>query len=469
MPTFFIVLFKINLVLILFVAVYYAVLRRLTYYALNRYFLLLGILFSFCYPLMDLSGFFDAQDNSAVPELSRQFRTMVTVEAPPFYINYIYGLFFVGFAFILARMVKQGVSLYRIHKRSQQAVIDNQPVQLISEPVGAFSFCRRIYINPSLHQQESLHAIVAHERVHVRQWHSIDILLVEMGLLLYWFNPAAWLLRKAVKENLEFIADEAVLTEGADRRSYQYSLLQVTTVHTGLAITNDFNLVDLKQRIRMMNRKRSSRIMLVSYVVLLPALVMGCLAFTVSVKDSVQQLLQPQEVMVIDNAIDDSGQAGTAQQPAIAIQLNTASSNNAPGGRRAADNSIATRRARTATAQPLSPALQAPLYERPSTAGIKPGQAATVQKPQLQEVVVVGYASPRKKPADGSETTTGTITQRVVAGFEVPEQVRSIRVGQPGSSSGATQVIPIQRAQGIQLGADTSGQNVRVVQGYRKP
>lgn len=460
MPTFFIVLFKINLVLLLFVAVYYAVLRRLTYYALNRYFLLLGVLFSFCYPLMDLSGFFDAKDNSALPELSRQFRTMVTVEAPPAYINYVYGLFFIGFMIVLVRMIRQGIALYRIHRHSQQATIDNQPVQLISEPVGAFSFCRRIYINPSLHQQESLHTIVAHERVHVRQWHSIDILLVEMGLLLYWFNPAAWLLRKAVKENLEFIADQAVLTSGADRRVYQYSLLQVTTIHTGLAITNDFNLVDLKQRIRMMNRKRSSRFMLVCYVVLLPVLVVGCLAFTVSVKDSVQQLLQAQEVIVADE------EASAAQEPAISIQLNTPAADQVAGSRRAAGS---TRRGRNITAQPLSTAVQTPLYERPSTAVIQPGSATAQKvKPQLQEVVVVGFASPRRR-VDASEAANANISPREVAGVELPAEER-IRVGSPGSVSVAPPVNPIQKVQGIKLSAgDTSNQRVRIVQGYGRP
>ncbi|WP_276483747.1 M56 family metallopeptidase [Paraflavitalea pollutisoli] len=464
MPTFFIVLFKINLVLILFVAVYYAILRRLTYYGLNRFFLLLGILFSCSYPLMDLSGFFDASDKGAVPELSRQFRSMLTVEATPVYINYVYGLFFIGFAYVLVRIVKQALSLYRIHLHSQKAVIGDQPVQLINEPVGAFSFCRKIYINPSLHQQEALPTIIAHERVHVRQWHSLDILLVELGLLLYWFNPAAWLMRKAVKENLEYIADHAVLRGGADRRSYQYSLLQVTAVHNGLAITNDFNLVDLKQRIRMMNRKRSSRFMLMCYVVLLPVLVIGCLAFTVSVKDSVQELLQPQELMVVEESVQSAAQADL--QPVMTIQLKPASAQQ-PGAER---SSAASRRGRGVTAQPLSTSLQEPLYERPSTAGIRPGTSANVQpdKPQLQEVIVTGYATPRKKPADAEGTNAATPPHREVAGFEVPG--RSMRVGQPGGAVGGAQVSPAQRIPGIKLTpADTALQSVRIVQGYRNP
>ena len=70
--------------------------------------------------------------------------------------------------------------------------------------------------------------MLRHEQVHVRQWHTLDVLLAQLALAAAWRNPAAWLLRRALLDNLEYLADEAVLRTGLDRRAYQYSLLRLS-------------------------------------------------------------------------------------------------------------------------------------------------------------------------------------------------------------------------------------------------
>lgn len=286
MPDLFIILLKINLVLLLFAATYYLVLRRLTFYVLNRCFLVFGIVFSTAYPFIDLTEFFHKQEVvTYLPQLNQKASELVPTG---FFINnwpYLSALFYLGVLVMTVRLAIQFISLYRIHRKSSPNTVANYNVRTLNESVSPFSFWQTIYVNPSLHNEQELNTILAHETVHVKQWHSVDIILAELSVVFYWFNPGVWLMKKAVKENLEFITDQKILKKGMDRKAYQYSLLGVGQLNTSVAIVNNFNLSDLKKRIKMMNVKRSSKLTLSRYALALPVLLLTTLAFTISKKE----------------------------------------------------------------------------------------------------------------------------------------------------------------------------------------
>jgi hypothetical protein len=144
--------------------------------------------------------------------------------------------------------------------------------------VAPFSFWQTVYLNPDCHGPADLPAILQHESLHVREWHTLDLLLAELALLICWFNPAAWLLKGAVGENLEFRTDHALLRGGTDPKAYQYSLLNLSHSVTPPALANHFTLITLKTRIAMMNKPRTTRRHLAKYALLLPLIV--ALAFT---------------------------------------------------------------------------------------------------------------------------------------------------------------------------------------------
>lgn len=290
MPHFFVILLKINLVLILFGATYYLVLRRLTFYTLNRMFLVFGILFSTIYPFINLTDFFHnqkaiSQKVAFVSELNQKAATLVPSQFIALNWQLLTVLFYAGVVLMALRLLVQFISLYRMHRRSAPGQVANYPVRVLEEPVSPFSFWQTVYINPAMHKEKELATILEHEKVHVKQWHSLDIMLAELSVVFYWFNPGVWLMKKAVKENLEFITDEKILKKGVDRKTYQYSLLDVGNLAPAVAIVNNFNLSDLKKRIKMMNAKRSSRLTLSRYMFALPVLLLTTLAFTVSKKD----------------------------------------------------------------------------------------------------------------------------------------------------------------------------------------
>jgi TonB family protein len=106
----------------------------------------------------------------------------------------------------------------------------------------------------------------------VSQWHSIDVILSEIICILCWTNPFVWLLKREVRHNLEYLADNTVLKSGYDSKSYQYHLLGLAhqTNQAAANLYNNFNVLHLKNRIRMMNKKRTRSIGRTKYLLFLP-------------------------------------------------------------------------------------------------------------------------------------------------------------------------------------------------------
>ncbi|KRT13290.1 hypothetical protein ASU31_25460 [Pedobacter ginsenosidimutans] len=319
MPHFFIILLKINLVLILFSVTYYLVLRRLTFYSINRIFLLFGIIFSSAYPFINLTEFFAAQKAvpAFVPQLNQQVSKLVQQDAVSIFWQGLTVLFYVGVVLMAMRLLVQFISLYRMHKNSSPDHLDDYKVRILNDEVSPFSFWQTIYINPRLHKKQDLNNILEHEKVHVEEWHTLDIILAEICVVFYWFNPGVWLMKKAVRENIEFITDAKILKKGIDKKAYQYSLLDVGTLQSSVAIVNNFNLSDLKKRIKMMNAKRSSKVNLTRYLFVLPVLLCVTLAFTIDKKD-VKKSLAP--ITKIVNDVLPEKVAEVAVQPKTVLK-----------------------------------------------------------------------------------------------------------------------------------------------------
>jgi len=155
--------------------------------------------------------------------------------------------------------------------RCRKTTIENTHVYLLDHPTGPFSFFRWIFVDKESHTDNELKEIMIHEQAHVRQWHSVDVVFSELVCAVCWFNPFAWLLKREIRCNLEYMADNRVLENGHDSKTYQYHLLGLTH-HTKAAATlyNSFNVLPLKNRIKMMNKKRSKAIGRTKYLLFLP-------------------------------------------------------------------------------------------------------------------------------------------------------------------------------------------------------
>jgi bla regulator protein BlaR1 len=291
MPESFTFLIKVNIALMLFCMGYYLVLRKLTFYTLNRAYLIVAIIFSSVYPFINLSVFAQQHQEIVAPVQN----VVIIWQAPAenfvrqaTYWNWLEIAFWTGVAVFAARLLFQMVSLYRIYAKSTAKEINGQNVRVVNADISPFSFWQSIYINPEKLNAGDLDNIIAHEQVHVKEWHTLDVLLTEISVIFYWFNPGIWMMKRAVRENIEFITDRKILQKGLDSKAYQYSLLNITFNNSAPAITSNFNFSTLKKRIMMMNAKRSSNLNLTRYAFLMPVVVICLFIFSLSKTETVK-------------------------------------------------------------------------------------------------------------------------------------------------------------------------------------
>ncbi|MCI1187900.1 hypothetical protein MON38_10755 [Hymenobacter sp. DH14] len=266
-------LLKANAVLLLLTAAYFGLLRRLTFFQLNRAYLVLALLFAAVYPALPVPALLPAEATPAVifPVVrSSEAFPVPTAAADAPVIDWAaagVALYGVGTAVLLARLLVQLLALARLRARSRPAVVGGLAVRVLPGEISPFSFAHSIYLNPDQHPGPELAAVLRHEQVHVRQAHTLDVLLAQLALAAAWCNPAAWLLRRAVLDNLEFLADAAVLETGLDRRAYQYSLLRLSHAPAGPSLVSSFTFPTLKNRVVMMNKPLSPSGQLARYFV----------------------------------------------------------------------------------------------------------------------------------------------------------------------------------------------------------
>jgi TonB-dependent SusC/RagA subfamily outer membrane receptor len=275
---------QVNLLLGIIYLGYIGLLKGLTFYFLNRAYFLVGGLFAFLYPFLDLKSLFVQRGlNMGVvgeqislymmePEVQQQLTLGRLVEI----------VFMAGAVLLFLKFVFQLLSLLRIHLNSRSDQWRTYLFRNVLIPIVPFSFLNKIYVNKDQHLDAELKDIFKHEDIHVKGLHSLDILLFEMILVCCWYNPFVWLMRRAIRQNLEFLTDQQVLDKGIDKQTYQYSLLNVSKKGTSVGLSNQFNFKLLKRRIMMMNKKRSSKIELSKYAFLLPIFLLAGAAFTVS-------------------------------------------------------------------------------------------------------------------------------------------------------------------------------------------
>jgi len=164
--------------------------------------------------------------------------------------NIVISIYLLILAFGLMKLLIQLGSIIRAIYISDKMEI--RGTTLLSNPkFHASSFFNYIFIDPAASKEDSFDHILEHESLHKREWHSIDRILVELFVMINWFNPVAWMFRKSVIENLEYLADSAVLRKGTDPMQYQLSILNQ---YIGSAsISNQFSN-QIKNRITMLNK-----------------------------------------------------------------------------------------------------------------------------------------------------------------------------------------------------------------------
>ena len=190
---------------------------------------------------------------------------------------------------ILLKIGIEIASFYnRIRKHNQQKESDFTLIHS-NTTENPFSFFHYIVINPHLFSEAELQHIITHESIHVKQKHSIDVLLGKLFCAIFWVNPIIWLYRKAMLQNLEFIADNETFKQIENKYEYQKTLLKVVTHQHDLSITNQFYQSLIKKRIVMLHTNQSHKRNAWKYATILPLLVGFMLLFQIKTVAQVKE------------------------------------------------------------------------------------------------------------------------------------------------------------------------------------
>ena len=268
---------QVNVGLLVFYLLYRGLLARDTFLGMRRLYWWAAWVLAFLYPLVELGvwGRTETPLQVVMADYAEAMTVVVAAVAPEEAATWSWQdgvalLWVAGASALLLRVLVQLAVVCRLARRGKRVEWHGVRVLAVEGDNVPFSFFRWIFVQPGNHSEGELEEILAHEQAHVCQWHSLDVVVSELLCCLSWFNPAVWLAKRCVRQNLEFLADRAVVHSGFDRKIYQYHLLRLSYgVNIG-QIVNNFNVSPLKKRIMMMNKKKSRHAGALKYALLLP-------------------------------------------------------------------------------------------------------------------------------------------------------------------------------------------------------
>jgi beta-lactamase regulating signal transducer with metallopeptidase domain len=293
-------LLKSGILLLIFYAVYKLWLENEKMFRFNRIYLLGSLVFSFVIPLQLISiasgfsnkiGFIQLEE--MVIQKSNENAEMISIN------DFVFVLIGVVYAFIVLmltiRFVLNLYSFYKRIKNNQVEFIQGEKIVLIEQPILPHSFWKSIFINKNEFEKGKIPSeLIAHEKAHLDQKHTLDILFIEVLQIVFWFNPLLVFYKKAIKLNHEFLADEAVNKQFGSVKSYQNLLLDFASHKNTVALASNINYLITKKRLLMMTKKESPiKIVLKVFSV---GVVYALLLFVFSTKATAQKALNKADV-----------------------------------------------------------------------------------------------------------------------------------------------------------------------------
>lgn len=297
MVAFLLYIVKSTCCLTLFYLGYKALLSNETFFRFNRMVLLAGMLVCMLLPFVELrtespgvlqmpllqleemiqEGVGETVSQHSVVQVGTEVVPAVR-EASGSWGEWAVYLYLAGMAVVLCRLVRSFVSLLWLIRSGEKIRKDRYTLVLVGRPVTPFNWGS--YIVLSLKDYcDYPDEILTHEQVHRRKHHSLDLIYTEAVVLLHWFNPAAWLLKRELQEVHEYQADTGVLKNGIDATKYQLLLVKKAVSASSYTFANSFNHSKIKKRITMMLKEKSNSWARLKLVLLVPVAACSMLAF----------------------------------------------------------------------------------------------------------------------------------------------------------------------------------------------
>jgi len=288
METLFINLLKSSALIAAFYLAYHFLVRKETFFNSNRWFLLTGLFTALLMPWFNITKVVYVEkpkmtlaDLVAYSSQNTEATPQVPVAEPFDWMSLVWIGYLVIALLLLARIVINFTSLFRMLHNQQKTKKEDFTLVDLNQNIAPFSFFNYIVYNSSLYTPEELQSILLHEKVHSREKHSFDVMVAKLFCIIFWFNPFVWLYKKAIIQNLEYIADHKAIQQLENPKVYQMALLKAISNQNCLSITNNFYQSLIKKRIVMLNTNQSQQRNAWKYSLILPVLIGFILLFQI--------------------------------------------------------------------------------------------------------------------------------------------------------------------------------------------
>ncbi|WP_306618129.1 M56 family metallopeptidase [Chryseobacterium ginsenosidimutans] len=242
-------------------------------YQFNRFYLIFSLIFSYTVPFISIETELPKQANRAqtVLEATQQILDLTPKQENVNWMNLVWIIYAIVTLFFLIKII---ISIVKIKNlKGEKIIYQNHNVVLTKENLSPFSFWKTIYLGRNYLINNKIDSrIFLHEKSHLEQRHSIDLLFIEILKIFTWFNPAIYFYKKAIVTNHEFLADEFVLKNDFNVKDYQNLILDEIISSQNYNLTHTFNFNNTKKRFIMMSTKKS-KLTNVKKVISIPILI----------------------------------------------------------------------------------------------------------------------------------------------------------------------------------------------------
>ena len=311
-------LIRSSVTLAVFYLFYVLFLRKETFFRFNRFYFLGSMVISLLLPLVDLSVLLPGGTSVPVRVISQSYITLeqavtipgtaVSGSSTRSVADILLFIYLAGAGLLLLRLMLQALLLFIRIRRFPVRVVDG--VKIVADPhvKSPFSFFSWVFVHPDQLKEPNIGEVILHEKEHIRQHHTLDLLLTELLMVFQWPNPFAWLVNRSMKEIHEYLADKAVLDHGIPAGYYQRTLIGFVLGGGNTALITPLNFSLNHKRILMMKKLRSPNSRKWKGLLLIPVIVFLGFAFSNpgAEKNSDPASSQPKSKYVITGHIIDS-------------------------------------------------------------------------------------------------------------------------------------------------------------------
>lgn len=258
------IILKIILCTSIFIGIYYLLLEREKMYRFNRFYLLFSLIFSYVIPFISITVQLPKPENRAKILFEDTAQQVILAQPEQENFNWMTVIWIIYGVVTLFLLIRSILSVRTIKKiQGEKRIYQNHSIIVTKEDIPPFSFWNTIYLGEAYIENNRVDTrIFLHEKGHIDQKHSLDLIFLDIINIFTWFNPVLFLYKKAILTNHEFLADEVVLNNSFSIKEYQNLILKEIITRQNLPLTHSFNFNNTKKRFIMMTTKKSKFIVL---------------------------------------------------------------------------------------------------------------------------------------------------------------------------------------------------------------